>query len=143
MLLRQAAFHGGPDVAELRVAVGMVPSLLGFPIALETVLKVMEYLGDLRMLTGWWRRASARASTRVLLHTHRRGDSGSPRVWSVIIASNVSTRPGSSITSGVRPAPGRRMRPAGNAVPSSISRIPLAITRRDSPDARQTRLTPP
>ena len=80
---------------------------------------------------------------RVLLQIQRNGDSGSPRVWTSTISSNRSTSPGSATVRGLRPAPGRRMRPARGAKPASISRIPLEIALRDSPQARRTKLTPP
>src|SRR5262249_32949883 len=53
-----------------------------------------------------------------------------------------STRPGSVRSMGLRPAPGRRMRPPHDT-PASISRMPLWMALRDSPHARCTRLTPP
>src|SRR5579864_8258258 len=87
-------------------------------------------------------RFSASARVRVLLHVQRNGDSGSPRVVSSTIASNLFTSCGSEIRMGLRPAPGRRIRPF-HAVPASISRIPLPTAFRDRPHARLTRLTPP
>src|SRR5262249_46802039 len=65
-----------------------------------------------------------------------------PRVCSSIIASSLSTSWGSDSVIGLRPAPGRRIRPP-HVTPASISRIPLRIAFRDKPHARRTRLTPP
>src|SRR5258707_12011237 len=79
---------------------------------------------------------------RVLWQVQRSGDSGSPRVSASIIASSLSTRPGSVTSMGLRPAPGRRMRPPHDT-PASISPMPLWMALRDSPHARCTRLTPP
>src|SRR5712691_5085622 len=94
-------------------------------------------------LTGWLCRASSFAIVRVLLQVQRSGDSGSPRVSSSMMASNVCRSCGSETVMGLRPAPGRRRRPAGNTTPCRISLMPLAIALRDSPHARLTRLTPP
>src|SRR6516225_3061640 len=79
---------------------------------------------------------------RVLLQVQRSGDSGSPRVVSSIIASSLCTSCGSDWVIGLRPPPGRRIRP-GQVTPASISRIPLWIALRYKPQARLTRLTPP
>src|SRR6516165_7875751 len=79
---------------------------------------------------------------RVLLQVQRSGDSGSPRVVSSIIPSSLCTSWGSDWVIGLRPPPGRRIRP-GQVTPASISRIPLWIALRDKPHARLTRLTPP
>src|SRR3989442_15772294 len=80
---------------------------------------------------------------RVLLQVQRSGDSGSPRVSSSMMASNVFRSCGSETVIGVRPVAGRRIRQAGNTTPCRISLMPLAIALRDSPHARLTRLTPP
>src|SRR5215472_9135786 len=93
-------------------------------------------------LTGCWFRVRASAMARVLLQVQRSGDSGSPRVVSSIIASSLRTSCGSDWVIGLRPPPGRRIRP-GQLTPASISRIPLWIALRDKPHARLTRLTPP
>ena len=37
----QMALHGGVDVTELRVAIGMVRALLGFAITLQAVVQIM------------------------------------------------------------------------------------------------------
>ena len=79
---------------------------------------------------------------RVLLQVQRSGDSGSPRVVSSIIASSLCTSCGSDWVIGLRPPPGRRIRP-GQVNPASISPIPLWMALRDKPHARLTRLTPP
>ncbi len=47
--LGQAAFHAGRDVAKLRVAVRVVASLLGLPVALEAVVEPVQQLRDLRV----------------------------------------------------------------------------------------------
>src|SRR5215471_13933007 len=93
-------------------------------------------------LTGCWFRVRASAMARVLLQVQRSGDSGSPRVVSSIIASSLCTSCGSDWVIGLRPPPGRRIRPS-QVTPASISWIPLWIALRDKPHARLTRLTPP
>src|SRR2546426_6238745 len=69
MLVPQASFHGGGDVAELRVAVRMVVvALLGLTVALEAVVEVVQQLGDLHVadrmiLPGQFFRNGSRALT--------------------------------------------------------------------------------
>ena len=67
--VRQAAFHSGIDVTELRVPVRMVVSFLGFPVALEAVVEVAQKLATFIWLTGWRRCVSSWAIVRVLLHS--------------------------------------------------------------------------
>jgi hypothetical protein len=50
--LGQAAFHHGVDVAKLRIAVRVVASLLGLPVALEAVVEPVQQLRDGRV-TDW------------------------------------------------------------------------------------------
>ena len=47
--LRQASFHRGIDVPELRIAVRMVSPLLRLPVALKAVVEAVQKLSDLRM----------------------------------------------------------------------------------------------
>ena len=121
----QASSHGGADVPKLGVAVRMIFPFLGLPIALQTVVQVVKDLGHLRMTDRVFVPGQFFRDGPVLLQIQRNGDSGSPRVWTSIISSNCSTSPGSETVRGLRPAPGRRMRPSMGANPSSISRIPL------------------
>src|SRR5436305_7351279 len=66
--VRQPSFHRSIDVAELRVTVWMILSLLRLAIALQAVVEVVENLRDLGMAdTGCLRRARALAIVRVLL----------------------------------------------------------------------------
>jgi hypothetical protein len=95
-------------VAELRVTVGMVLPLLRLPIALQAVVQLVENLRDFRM------------ADRMPAPSQGLG--------------KVSTSRGSDTVIGLRPAPGRRIRPS-HATPASISWIPLAIAFRDSPQA--------
>jgi len=116
--LRQAFFYRGIDVPKLRIAVGVVCALLGLPIALQTIVQIVKNLSDLRMADRVFCLPSCLAIARVLLQIHRSGDCGSPRVWQSIISSNASNRRGSETMMGLRPAPGRRMRPADGTIPS-------------------------
>src|SRR5208283_1430447 len=140
--LLQEVFHGSIDMAELRVAVGMVLPFLRLPIALQTVVELVEDLGDRGVADGMPAPRQGLGNCPRALRNPPQGDSGSPRVCESIIASKVSTSRGSDMVIGLRPAPGRRILPS-HATPASISWIPLAIAFRDSPHARRTKLTPP
>lgn len=143
MLVRQAAFHRDRDVAELRVAVRMVVPLLGLPVALETVVEVVQQLGDLRVadrmvLPGQCLRNCPRALTGPAQRRCRVAprlvlDHGFQRVQELRIGhrDRFATRSRAA------------MRPAGNTTPCRISPMPLATALRDRPHARLTRLTPP
>lgn len=85
---------------------------------------------------------NAAASFALLLHVHRNGEVGSPRVTGSTSASNAARRPGCASSIAGRPAPARRRRPAG-APPSANSRRPLRIVVRDKPVADETTASPP
>src|SRR5687767_9395857 len=94
-------------------------------------------------LTEWPIPRSSSASFRTLLHVHRRGDSGPPRVTGSTRRSRSSRSVGSVSVVRFRPPPGRRIRTVPAGGPSVSSLIPAPITRRDTPVARATVLAPP
>ena len=67
---------------------------------------------------------------------HRRGDSGSPRLWVSTNRSRSARSVGSAVVTGVRPAPGRRTRPGSSRSPVSSSRQPRRIVFSAIPVAR-------
>ena len=77
-----------------------------------------------------------------LLHVHRNGDIGSPRVSGSTNASNAAVRPGWVSPMLGRPAPARRIRVVG-ATPAASSRRPVRIVSRASPVAADTSASPP
>ncbi len=85
---------------------------------------------------------SAAASFALLLHVHRSGDIGSPRVSGSTSCSNASFTPGWVFSIPGRPAPARRTRPV-TWTPHSISRRPLRTVSRAKPVAAETRASPP
>ena len=85
---------------------------------------------------------NAAASFARLLHVHRSGDVGSPRVNGSTSASRAARTPGWSCSIPGRPAPGARMRLVGGS-PRAISRRPLRIVSRAKPVADDTSASPP
>jgi hypothetical protein len=84
--------------------------------------------------------ASARLRTDLVVH--RSGDSGSPREVGSTNDSNVVRTPGSVSASGLRPPPGRRVRPNGSSQASS-SATPFDTVTALTPATRATTLIPP
>ena len=84
---------------------------------------------------------NAAASFARLLHVHRKGDVGSPRVSGSTSASRASRQSACHRRFG-RPAPGRRMRPTGGP-PRANSRRPLRTVTRAKPVAADTMASPP
>ena len=134
--------HGVIDMAELPIPIGMIFSFFGLAIALQTVAQMVQDLGHFGMADRMLASAQGIGDGARTLVVQRSGDSGSPRVVSSIIASSLCTSCGSDWVIGLRPPPGRRIRP-GQVNPASISPIPLWMALRDKPHARLTRLTPP
>ncbi len=86
----------------------------------------------------------AAANCGQLLHVHRNGDSGSPRVVGSTKASNAAASVGSSAVKALRPPPGRRCRPAGgNRAGWVKSARPRRIVARSSPVTSATTAIPP
>src|SRR6266540_3237945 len=84
-------------------------------------------------LTGCPFSVRACASWRVLLHVHRKGDMGSPRVEGSTSSSRARTRAGSLSASRLRPPPGRRTRSGATGMgTSSSSLMALRTVGRDT-----------
>ena len=77
-----------------------------------------------------------------LLHVHRKGDMGSPRVSGSTNDSKAAFSPGCVRPIPGRPAPARRMRVVAST-PSANSRRPVRIVSRARPVAAETSASPP
>jgi hypothetical protein len=88
-------------------------------------------------LTGQPCVVNAPASFAALLHVHRKGDIGSPRVSGSTSRSKASVTPGCVCSMPGRPAPGRRIRLAV-VTPAANSIRPARIVVRDNPVAADT-----
>jgi len=126
---------------ELRIPIRMVFPLFGLAVALQTVAQKMQNLGHFGMADRMLAPGQGIGDGALLWQVQRRGDSGSPRVCSSIIASILSTN---CVGLGNRLAPGARTAdttgPCHTGFDFSDS---LGIALRDKPPARLTRLTPP
>lgn len=79
----------------------------------------------------------------MLREVHRTGDWGRPAAVGSTSASRSATSFGSFRVVGVRPPPGRRMRPGSSRSPARTSLSPREIVERERPVARATRPIPP
>ena len=138
----------GVDVFKLGVAVRVRSAFADLPIGLQTVTGRCSNMATVRSPTGcpWF--CSSLASFRVLLHVHRSGDSGSPRVNGSTNRSNASRIDGSDSLIDLRPPPTRRIRLLttrcrGPFTRSRSSRTPRPIVLCDIPVAATTAATPP
>ena len=123
----------------VRVRGALTPLLRG----LQAVAQLPEEAAHGRVeLTRHPRCVSAAASFERLLHVHRSGDVGSPRVRGSTSASRAAVMPGCVVWMRGRPAPGRRRRSAG-ATPRTISSRPFRIVSRARPVADDTTASPP
>jgi hypothetical protein len=69
--LPQASFDREVDVAKLRIAIGVIRTLLGFAIALEAIAQMMKNLRDLHVAGRMSLLVQFLGDARVLLQIHR------------------------------------------------------------------------
>src|SRR6202022_2743319 len=119
LLFGQRRGHLGVDLAELRIPVGVAVALRGLAVALQTVTRLVEQVGDQGATDLVTCACSACARRRTLLQVHRNGNSGSPRV----VGSTSASRSGSSVGS---PAFAR----AGSWRSFSCAQLPVAESAR-------------
>ena len=110
---RKRFFHPIVDVAELRIAIGMVRSFTGLAVGLQSGNRACA--GVRRPACGrsvWPMSRRLWLSLRRLLHVHSSGDCGSPRVSGSTSERRSSSKLASVSLAGLQPPPGRRTRSA-------------------------------
>src|ERR1035438_9310345 len=92
---------------------------------------------------GWPAAVNSAAHRRKLLRIHCRGRIGSPMAVGSTSWARAGHRPGSRSSIGLRPPPGRRLRPSGKGSGALSSRSPAETESKSMPVARETRAMPP
>src|ERR1035438_6007564 len=92
---------------------------------------------------GWPAAVNSAAHRRKLLRIHCRGRMGSPMAVGSTSWARAGHRPGSRSSIGLRPPPGRRLRPSGKGSGALSSRSPAETESKSMPVARETRAMPP
>jgi hypothetical protein len=118
-----------------------MPSVV-FAVSCRLYPSVCSRCPTVEALTGWPRAVRVVARARNDNVVQRKGETGSPRVCGSISDSSAGSRPESVSTSGLRPAPGARIRGVGEEQ-SANSAIPRAMVAVLVPEASATRVIPP
>ena len=131
------------DVRELRVAVGVIRSLLVFWLACRQYPSRFSSRSTVRSLTSYPRSPNARASFAALLDVQRNGGQDHRVSAAPQDAQAPSRSPGWVSETGLLPAPRRRTPPSSSTSPDSSSRTPRRIVSSCSPVVRATARIPP